>query len=55
MSAPWAGASWPRYSSEYYQGDSMSYLQQDPDWKPTLGQDQDFKMADDLLRFAGVA
>jgi hypothetical protein len=36
------------------QGDPMSYLQQDPDWKPTLGQDQDFKVAD-LLRFAGVA
>ena len=36
------------------QGDSMSYLQQDSDWKPTLGQDEDFKMAD-LLRFAGVA
>ena len=36
------------------QGDPMSYLQRDPDWKPTLGQDQDFKVAD-LLRFAGVA
>jgi len=33
-------------------GDPTSYLQQEPDWKPTLG--QDFKMAD-LLRFAGVA
>jgi hypothetical protein len=37
------------------QGDPMSYLQQDPNWKPTLpGQNQDFRMAD-LLRFAGVA
>ena len=36
------------------QGDSMSYLQKDPNWKPTLGQNQDFKLAD-LLRFAGVA
>ena len=36
------------------QGDHMSYLQQDPDWTPNLGPDQDFKMAD-LLRFAGVA
>ena len=38
------------------QGDKMSYLNQDPDWKPTLptsGGAQDFKMAD-LLRFAGV-
>jgi hypothetical protein len=32
----------------------MSYLQQDPNWKPTLGQAQNFKMAN-LLRFAGVA
>jgi len=36
------------------QGDSTSYLQQDPNWKPILGQDQDFEVAD-LLRFAGVA
>ena len=36
------------------QRDSISYLQQDPNWKPTLGQDQDFKITD-LLRFAGVA
>jgi hypothetical protein len=36
------------------QGDHMSYLRQDPDWTPNLGQDQDFKMAD-LLAFAGVA
>ncbi|HJU06542.1 MAG TPA: heme peroxidase family protein, partial [Nitrospiraceae bacterium] len=38
------------------QGDKMSYLNQDPDWEPTLptaGSAQDFKMAD-LLRFAGV-
>ena len=34
------------------EGDHMSYLNQDPDWTPDLG--QDFKMAD-LLRFAGVA
>jgi hypothetical protein len=36
------------------QGDRMSYLRQEPDWKPTLGEDRDFKMAD-LLTFAGVA
>ncbi len=36
------------------EGDHMSYLRQDPDWTPNLGQDEDFKMAD-LLRFAGVA
>ncbi len=36
------------------EGDHMSYLKQDPDWTPNLGQDQDFRMAD-LLRFAGVA
>jgi excinuclease ABC subunit A len=35
------------------EGDHMSYLQQDPDWTPNLGPDQDFKIAD-LLRFAGV-
>ena len=36
------------------EGDHMTYLKQDPDWTPNLGQDQDFRMAD-LLRFAGVA
>jgi Animal haem peroxidase len=36
------------------QGDPMSYLNKEPSWKPTLGQNQDFKMAD-LLKFAGVA
>jgi hypothetical protein len=36
------------------EGDHMSYLQQDPDWTPNLGSDQDFKVTD-LLRFAGVA
>lgn len=36
------------------QGDRLSYLRQDPDWKPTLGTDGQFKMAD-LLKFAGVA
>jgi hypothetical protein len=36
------------------EGDHVSYLQQDPDWTPTLGPDQEFRMAD-LLRFAGVA
>jgi hypothetical protein len=36
------------------QGDPMSYLQKEPNWKPTLGQNQDFRMAD-LLRFADVA
>jgi hypothetical protein len=36
------------------EGDHMSYLQQDPDWTPTLGPDQDFRMTD-LLRFAEVA
>jgi hypothetical protein len=35
------------------EGDHVSYLRQDPDWTPNLGQDQDFKMTD-LLRFAGV-
>ena len=34
------------------QGDPNSYLQKEPGWQPTLG--QDFGMAD-LLRFAGVA
>ncbi len=37
------------------QGDRMTYLQQVPNWKPTLGQNQDFKKMADLLRFAGVA
>ena len=36
------------------EGDSMSYLSQDPDWTPTFGTGSTFKMAD-LLRFAGVA
>ena len=36
------------------EGDHVSYLQQEPDWTPNLGPDQDFRMAD-LLRFAGVA
>jgi len=36
------------------EGDRMSYLQLDPDWTPTLGPDQTFRMAD-LLRFAGIA
>ena len=36
------------------EGDRMSYLQQDPDWTPTLGPDHNFRMAD-LLRFAGIA
>ncbi len=36
------------------EGDRLSYLRQDPQWTPTLGQQGDFTMAD-LLRFAGVA
>lgn len=36
------------------QGDRMSYLRQDPEWTPTLGDKDDFTMVD-LLRFAGVA
>jgi hypothetical protein len=36
------------------QGDHKSYLRQAPEWKPTLGHNQDFKMVD-LLTFAGVA
>lgn len=36
------------------QGDSLSFLRQDPDWTHTLGSGHDFKMTD-LLRFAGVA
>jgi Animal haem peroxidase len=36
------------------QGDSLSYLAQNPTWVPILSQGDDFKMAD-LLKFAGVA
>ncbi|MGY2134469.1 peroxidase family protein [Hymenobacter sp. HD11105] len=36
------------------EGDSMSYLAQNPTWVPTLAPGRDFKMAD-LLKFAGVA
>lgn len=36
------------------QGDSMSYLAQNPTWVPTLPPGEDFKIAD-LLKFAGVA
>lgn len=36
------------------QGDPNSYLRKEPNWKPTLGQGQEFEVAD-LLRFAGVA
>jgi hypothetical protein len=35
------------------QSDPASYLRQNPNWKPVLGQNQTFEMAD-LLRFAGV-
>ena len=35
------------------EGDPMSYLRQDPDWTPTLSDDDDFAMVD-LLKFAGV-
>jgi hypothetical protein len=35
------------------EGDQMSYLRQDPEWTPNLGQGQDFEMAD-LLKFAEV-
>ena len=35
------------------QGDSNSFLRQDPEWKPTLPPTSDFKLTD-LLRFAGV-
>jgi hypothetical protein len=35
-------------------GDRMSYMRENVRWKPTLGSDGDFKMAD-LLRIAGVA
>lgn len=36
------------------EGDHKSYLRQCPNWKPTLGQNQDFKMVD-LLTLAGVS
>jgi hypothetical protein len=36
------------------QADELSFLAQEPTWKPTLGTDGDFTMAD-LLKFAGVA
>ena len=36
------------------QGDRLSYLRQDPEWTPTLGETDDFRIVD-LLRFAGVA
>lgn len=35
------------------QGDSQSYLRQDPDWTPTYGSDGTFTILD-LLRGAGV-
>lgn len=35
------------------EGDPMSYLRQDPDWTPTLGNDDEFGMVD-LLKMAGV-
>ncbi|PSR17789.1 hypothetical protein C8255_10695 [filamentous cyanobacterium CCP3] len=35
------------------QADELSYLCQQPSWRPTLGEGGDFKMAD-LLKFAGV-
>ena len=35
------------------QSDPTSYLRQNPGWKPVLGQNQTFEMAD-LLRSAGV-
>lgn len=35
------------------QGDSLSYLRQDPEWVPTLSPDGTFKITD-LLKFAGV-
>ena len=35
------------------QGDSTSYLRQDPDWTPTYGSDDNFTVVD-LLRAAGV-
>jgi hypothetical protein len=35
------------------QSDPASYLRQNPNWKPDLGQNQTFEMAD-LLRVAGV-
>ena len=36
------------------QGDRLSYLRQDPAWRPTLGHNNDFEMTD-LLKFAKVA
>ncbi|HEY9763903.1 MAG TPA: heme peroxidase family protein [Trichocoleus sp.] len=36
------------------QADALSFVAQNPTWKPTLGTKGDFKMAD-LLEFAGVA
>lgn len=35
------------------EGDSLSYLRQDPGWIPTLSTTGDFKITD-LLKFAGV-
>lgn len=35
------------------EGDPMSYLRQDPDWTPTLSDDDEFSIVD-LLNFAGV-
>ena len=35
------------------EGDSTSYLKQEPDWTPVLSSDDTFNMVD-LLRFAGV-
>jgi hypothetical protein len=35
------------------EGDRLSYLRQDPEWKPTLSSTGDFTMVD-LLKFAGV-
>ena len=36
------------------QGDSMSYLSQEPDWTPGLGATADDFTMVDLLRMAGV-
>ncbi len=35
------------------QGDKTSFLSQAPTWRPTLGKEGDFTMAD-LLKYAGV-
>ncbi|WP_157462221.1 hypothetical protein [Crinalium epipsammum] len=35
------------------EGDSLSYLRQNPDWKPILGSSGNFTIVD-LLKFAGV-